>query len=499
MSRILVSILVLMSVFSAHAENACMDMFSIATVADGSGVPATDTKPLEDFKKDTLPEPTASIEKIVEQVKETFRMTEAEIEGILVIARKEFGDNTLSRKEILHKLYAEKRKFDAAIDGELQWFGASLSKAVRDMRKRRQQFELAILQGDALIAANMYRALYESYGVSMSLLVNYARGGAGRDAVLAENTSKYLLEGLTSDKQFSDIRKVVVQMFKNGREPEISEILNVLDQVVARTADEFRYVEWRMNKLETDPSTAQSVRDSVEYIRGKLSIDPLTERFRFGLLKDADLRGPHTSGALLESRPQILIYWLKRVSQLQKQHSRMLRLRSIFHIEALQSLLTRLPVSIRGAVLALARIDYNTYVIDRHIESIEAVLLAEKDVRLQVFTGKVGMGDKNKSAQFLETMARLSSDMDTWNEIKVQVKELSGKHANYKELLAQMEAAEALTSKLGFISKLNSPSMHDHVVGWIGPGVLGAGTLIYTNWDTVVQGYVYVLTLMGLQ
>lgn len=500
MSRILASFLILIFAGSAHSQLACRELFMNAAAKNAKSAPQENPKPIDDFKKDTLPEPAVDLERAVTAVKETFRMTDVEIDGLVVIARKEFGEPSLSRKDVLHKLYFEKRKFDEMIDRDLQWFGANLSKAVREMRKRRQEFQMALLQGDGLIAANMYRDLYESYGVSMSLLVNYARGNVeSRDLALRESTSKYLLEGLTREKKLDDIFKLVVEMYRNEREPEISEILNILDRVVARTADEFRYVEWYLKKIESDPATAESLRENVQYIRARLSIDPLAEKFRFELLKDADLRGSNASSALLEARPQILIYWLKRVAQLQKQHSRVLRLRSVFHLETLQKFLTRLPMQIRGAVLALARIDYNTYVIERHIESIEAVLLAERDVRLQVFTSKVGVGDKNKGEQFLETMARLSSDMDAWNEIKVMVIERAEKNANYKELLAQMEVAEQKIPKLGFIAKLNSPSMHDHFVGWMGTGLIGAGTLAYAKWDTVVQGYTYILTLMGLQ
>ncbi len=504
MSRILFSVMVLLSVPQVRAQSACGDIFTSPINAE-TGAPSTEAEPgLGEFKKDALPEPVtemerATAEKTATDVKETFRMTDAELDALVVIARKEFKDDSLMRRDVLHKLYEEKRNFDASIDGQLKWFGASLSRSIREMRKRRQEFQMALLQGDALIAANMYRSLYESFGVSTSLLVSYARGDVNsRDGILTDATSKYLLRGLTADKNFSDIRKIVDNMFDN-RFPSVAERLDVLDRIVARTGDEFRYVEWYLRKIENDPETPPSLRENVEYIRGKLSIDHLAEKFRFPLLKDADIRDGKASSALVDARPQILIYWLKRVAQQQRQHSRILRLRSVFHLEALQKFLTRLPAQIRGAVLALARIDYNTYVIDRHIESIEAVLLAEKDVRLQVFTSKVGFGDKNKSAQFLETMARLSSDMEIWNEIKTMVVERSAKNANYKELLDQMEAAEKNIAQLGFLAKLNSPSMHDHFVGWMTPGMIGLGSLAYAKWDVIVQGYTYVLTLVGLQ
>lgn len=484
--------LVLVFSTTAAAQSACFALFEAAP----SGTSAEPPKKVEVVKND---ETKLKLERDAQKIREVFEMSEVEMDGLINIARKEFGDSNMSRQDVLHKLYEEKRKFDASIDGQLHWFGASLSKAVRDMRKRRQEFQMALLQGDALIAANMYRSLYESYGVSLSLLVNYARGNkATRDTELREHTSRYLLNGLTADKQYADIRTIVDSIYKNGRTPENAEILDVLDRVLSRSSDEFRYIEYHLKSLETSNETPESVLENVKYIRSRLSVDSLAAKFRFKLLKDAEIRSGSAASAIADSRPQILVYWLKRVSQLQKQHSRRLRLRSVFHVEALQKLITRLPISVRGAVLALARIDYNTYVIDRHIESIEAVYLAQKDVRLQVFLGKVGQGDKYKSAQYLETMARLASDMDTWNDLKVQVTAGAKTHANYKELLAQMEAAEKLIPKLGFISKLNSPSMHDHLVGWVMPGMAGVGTLVYTNWDTVVQGYTYLLTLVGL-
>lgn len=496
MKHTLVLMILLAFSGNAVAQSACFAIFENLNI---EAVSPTPEKKEEAKKEDKDKKDKVDVEAEAKKVREIFEMTETEMDGLIHIARKEFGDNTLSRQDVLHRLYAEKRSFDASIDGELRWFGASLSKAVRDMRKRRQEFEMALLQGDGLIAANMYRSLYESYGVSLSLLVNYARGNkATRDAELKENISKHLLTGLTADKQYADIRKVVDEMYKNGREPHLAEVLNVLDRVLSRSTDEFRYVEWNMKRLENSPDTISSVLDNLKYIRGRLSIDSLGTKFRFKLLKDTEVRDGQALSSITDARPQILVYWLKRVAQLQKQHSRRLRLRSLLHVEALQKYITRLPLSIRGAVLALARIDYNTYVIDRHIESIEAVYLASKDARLQVFLGKVGQGDKFKTAQYLETMARLASDMDTWNSLKEQVKDLAKDHVNYKELLAQMEKAETNIPKLGFISKLNSPSMHDHLVGWVVPGVMGVGTIIYTNWDTIVQGYTYLLALVGV-
>lgn len=451
----------------AHADNLCGALFA-----------KTEILTPDDVASDIIAE-TAIIEN---------KLSTSEVEHLVELARTVLKDKKIDAQKIYEILYVAKKKYDAEIDQQLSDLGHRLNKSVRDMRNRRQRFALALKQGDSLRAAHIYRDLYESYYVALSFLKSYVESSSpDRERILVEQ-SRYSLIGLAQSDLLRDF-KARIQTLSTEKRSSASDVLDVLDQILARTNDEFRYAEWYMQKLETDPQTSEQIKEGLKYVRSRLNVDALSERFKLPLLKQSELSAA-TTAQLVRSRPQVLVYWLRYVRDAEKKYSRRLKMRSFLHVENFRTLINLIPEKYRGPISKMVGLDYNTYVIDVHFEALEAVILSPAGkARLEAFQEGVADGDKAKSEQFMETLARLSADMDVWSDIKTQVETLAKTQGNYAALLKMMTAAETKISVLGFISRLEETSFFDHYVGWILPGLFTGGTAAYYNWDTLVSWY----------
>ncbi|MBY0316211.1 MAG: hypothetical protein K2Q26_11860 [Bdellovibrionales bacterium] len=471
----------LVSVSTAVAEkNLCASLFSKQTSQFSKEVQEAIASGIPDQIITAFIRETAVIEN---------KLTDSDVAHLVVLARQVLKDKSINDKTIYEMLYYAKKKYDAEIDAQLKDMGQMLNQSVRNMRLRRERFALALNQGDALKAAHVYRDLYESYFISLSYLKAYITGDRTTRNEGLVKSARFVLMGLTQTARLKDLAVKVRQIYAE-KNPSPEAIVDVFDQIVARTNDEYRYAEWYVSRLEKDPEISQAMKDNLKYIRGRLSVDTIAERFKMDLLAEADLTTAEAS-QIVSSRPQILVYWLRHIRQIEKQYARRIMIRSIFHVENFRKFVNHIiPEAYRGPISKLIGLDYNTYVTSLHFENLEAVLLAPKgQPQLDAFREAVAEGDSAKSAQFLETLARLSNNMDTWNDLKTQVSTLANQHANYKVLLNMMVAAEGKIETLGFISRLDTTSKFDHYSAWVLPGATTAAGAAYWNWDTLVSWY----------
>lgn len=418
-----------------------------------------------------------------------FRMTDEDFLQALPVLGATIGFDLRTGREIRHQIFLQIRETNQKVVNLLKRNNKDVSAAVRDMRKRRLKLISFLLEGDGYKASQFYENLMTVYNVSVSQLVRYIRGDIHlRDNELLSSTSEPMLLGLAQAPMFSDIRQKIVSVYqKYSGNPPAVEVLNIFDLFYSRVASEVSYVEWYLRKVETEDGFSSEQKQAVLYLRKRLSPETLQEQFDFIETSREALAQPHLNRFIETGRPQISLYWQLQVLKFEQRRSQIAFLRSFAQLEQIQQLISKSPQAIREPLMFLARMNYNDYVLDRFMDSIEAVVVASPEFRLQVFLNRLGAegmaGQKNQE-QFLETLARISSHMDIWNELKKQVADRSS-YGNFKILIEQMAVAESKIKSLMFISDISDVSSNDKIMGFVIPTLLGGGYLAYTYWDQI--------------
>ncbi len=461
-----------------------------------TGVTLTDPVVPENVDGQTLTIPTAL----------DLAMNESEVDSLIGVVSREineprsFVERIWSRdevqiqnaKEFRQHLFHQREMLEEKIRQHLVHFGFDVSQSVREMRDRRILFQAIMLEGDGYKGAEFYEKTFLTYNVAISQIIKYSmdRSG-GRDQELQTQVTRPVLLGLAQGSEFSDIRAKINESFSGDRTPETGELINFLDLIVSRVANEVRFVEWYLNKLESESEDTE-VGEAVAYMRRRLSPADLRTRYDLPILDETLLRSIDLSQNLDAARPQIVFYWLRRVLRVQQMHSARLYVRSLVHWEKVKSWIGTAPTVFRAPLMFLLKLDYNTYVVQQYIDSLEAVTLNSHNI--QVLLNEMGALDtisKKRGDQFLETLARLAPNMRNWNELLRSVRQAAnedGSNSNFAILERRMVEAEAKAEELGFLSTSAKTTAHSHIVGWVIP--LGAAGATYLNWDSVSSWFV---------
>ncbi len=491
-------IFVLASPWATASEPVCADLFEAVAVtqptepvvAQPKVEPAVKAEFVIVNGKRLTPEEAASVLESGPVFVERLDITPAEIRQAVQETRRFLNDPSITEKDVHDAMFAAKNKYDAQIDSLVLNAGQSLSITVRNMRKRRLMFADALQARETVKAAHIYRNLWEAYYISKSKLLEYTLSKSRqRDKHLVES-SKWILLGITKGF-YPDLYRQVDKAYANERVPNVSEILSLYDQIFARSNDEFRYAVWFVNQKLADPTISEEAKADIDYvIQDRLGIDRMAARFGLKVYTQRYLDSKDADKLLNQSRPQIVIWALKRMRNEQIRFGTALYIGAAIE-NVLLTLVRKIPSPwLSQGLESIVILNRNAYLLRSHLERVEAVVNAPPAERLDVLQtelGKLGMS-KEEGARFLELFARLSEDMTVWNQLKGEVDKLAKDNVNYKELLELMTAAEAGIKTHGFISKFYSATVYDYSMALMLRGTPLA-IAMFTNWSSVAQWF----------
>lgn len=425
-------------------------------------------------------------------------LNDSDIEYLTFLTEKITNKKNVDEEEVFSALVQAKRGYEARINENGIFIGQRVNETTRNMRKRRDQFELHIKSGDSPAASVVYRSLWESFYVSKSALLKYTRQNSSEvNNKEFLNDIKGTLLGLVESPHLRKLKSKVHSFYGVGRlgrirhllrgggEPSLHEVLEVLDTIYALSRSEFMYANYRVKELLNSSDTSDSSRRAVVEFLGYMDPDTLSQRFRMNLLPKTELESKASAEELFRLRPQTLVLWLKHVSEVESWRTPVLLLRA--GIQELAFKFTNLFVreELKRPLRRLIMLDYNTYVIDKHIERISSVVNAEPNSQIDVFLEVLGQGTSETQNQFLETFARLSEDVVVWNRIKKHFKDLSSSENTSRILVERMDEAEKYISTYGYLSKTHSVSSLDLIVG---VGIRGATILTLTlSYESIIN------------
>lgn len=473
-------------------------------------------------------------------------LTSGEVSHLVSIAKDTLGERDVEESNVFHVMLHAKRKYEAELQSQSLFHGQRVSSAVRSMRRRRGRFDEHLVSNDPIAAAEVYRPLWEAYHISMSELLRYGRtkNTEARDQALID-TAQRTLEGLVASPYLSSVRQEYRRIYGEGlifrvrralggspsrSAPSVSEILAVYDTIFAISRSEFAYVNYHMNRLssiadsviqratsptedaaaQTEVSDANKMKGYIETIRNRLSSDLLASRFHVDIISQQDMNSRSSREELFSLRPQSLVMWLKHVVDLERRRSRRLIVRA-----SIQELFIRLTnglpdvrvsvvgydIDLRRDIRRLIMLDYNAYVMERHIESLESVIMADVEDQPAAFLVAVARGTQETTVQFLETFARLSPDKAVWDGLKDHFAKDDSTVA--KELMRQMLEAEEKIASLGFLSRTYMATRLDMYIGLgirssplVGAYAFsGAAREAVNAW--IIEQYVWVMSVGG--
>lgn len=478
------------------AKENCMDLFASRAVEGGSTAPVVDPTVKPDVavapaapavaQKPPTKEEVIDFFELGPQIVERSELSRAELDHLVTETRHLLRDDSVTRENVFAAIFAAKREFDAQINNKLDFLGQRITTSIRAMRKRRLRFAADLKTGDTIAAIKVYRSLWEAYYISRSKLLQYitAAPSRKRDKDLVDS-SKYILLALTKGT-FADLKKQVDAIYNNpDNVPTASQVLSIYDQIYARTNDEFRYARYYFETVRADMAADAMTKENLDYIDRRMNVDEISKTYGIRLLRQGYLDSDGAGKLLHRARPQITVWWLKYSMQQQSQFGLWLITKSVVQNIAVK-MTQFLPATVRDAVRAVLMLNYNSYVISVHLESIDAVINAAPEVRQAVFERALA-GRAEHTAQFLETLARLSSHMTLWNELRAKIDTLAKDNENYKVIQAQMIEAEKGIREYGWVTTIHESSVFDTAVGITIRGGVPLVTALVVNWDAVAS------------